>query len=124
MKNFLIASALMAAALTLGFAGGQAMALESNQDFQLAQTSTTIIERKTEVLPDNGLSRPDLTSETETEVYRSETSVIGDVDNNDVDANDAEIAGLSLTTLLIFAILAFSIVAIVVAMSRRERPVI
>lgn len=110
---------IMAAALTLGFAGGQALAAD---DYKLAQTSTTIIERKTEVLPDNGLSRPDLTSETE--VYRSETSVIGDVDNNDVDANDAEIAGLSLTTLLIFAILAFSIVAIVVAMSRRERPVI
>ncbi|HEY9842411.1 MAG TPA: hypothetical protein V6D23_18255 [Candidatus Obscuribacterales bacterium] len=102
-------------ALTMGIAGGQALAATTTQPMH-----ETTIERKTEVLPDPSLGNT--TVERKTEIYRSETDV---VDNDDrADANDAEIAGVSVTTLMIFALLAFAVVAIVVALSRRETTVV
>lgn len=135
MKRIRKLGLTVTAAIALGVVGGTAVANQENQQYQLAQSSTTtIIEQKTEILPDmpeTGLSTSDTTAETrtytsgnQTDVYRTETTVLNDVDANDIDENDAEVASLSLTTLLIFALLAFTVVAIVVALSRRERPVI
>ncbi len=133
MKRIRKMGLAVTAAIALGVVGGTAIANQENQQYQLAQSSTTntTIEQKTEVLPDvpeTGLSSSDITAETrsktQTDVYRNETTVLNDVDANDIDENDAEVASLSLTTLLIFGLLAFAVVAIVVALSRRERPVI